>query len=272
LFVKKNPKVAIVGAGAMGEALLGALRSGRGGKRIPIAVSAPRVERRKELRAKYQVDVGSNTEIVQGADVVLLCVKPQVARTVLRQIAPHLKREVLLISVAAGIPLELLHSLTGAKRIVRSMPNTPVRIGRGVTVWIANGELARDEKRFTQRLFEGCGTSIEVHDERFLDMVTALSANGPAYVFLFLEALTDVGVHLGLPRHISHQLVFDAVAGSVAYAAANEKHLAALRAEVTSPGGTSAAALAELEAAGFRSAIARAVWAGYRRARELGDN
>ena len=152
------------------------------------------------------------------------------------------------------------------------MPNTPAQIGEGITVWTAARAVSAEQQEMARRILAALGEEIFVEEETYLDMATALSGTGPAYVFLFMEAMVDAGVHLGFPRRIAERLVAQTVRGSVDYYTRREDpvHLARLRNEVTSPGGTSAAALYYLEKAGFRTAISRAIWAAYERSQELG--
>ena len=150
------------------------------------------------------------------------------------------------------------------------MPNTPAQIGEGITVWTATHETSAAQRDLARQILEALGEEIFVEDESYLDMATALSGNGPAYVFLFTEALIDAGVHMGFPRRIAEDLVLQTLKGSADFYQRAQQHPAALRNQVTSPGGTSAEALYYLEKAGFRSAISRAVWAAYQRSLELG--
>jgi pyrroline-5-carboxylate reductase len=150
------------------------------------------------------------------------------------------------------------------------MPNTPAQIGEGITVWTASASVSEGQKETARAILSALGEEIFVEDENYLDMATALSGTGPAYVFLFMEALIDAGVHMGFPRRIAEQLVVQTLRGSVDYYQKAEHHPAGLRNQVTSPGGTSAEALYYLEKAGFRTAISRAVWAAYQRSLELG--
>jgi pyrroline-5-carboxylate reductase len=154
--------------------------------------------------------------------------------------------------------------------VVRSMPNTPGQIGEGITVWAASKGTTETHREMARQILGALGEEVFVEDEGYLDMATALSGTGPAYVFLFTEALIDAGVHMGLPRRIAEQLVLKTIRGSVDYYYQAERHPATLRNQVTSPGGTSAEALYYLEKAGFRTAISRAVWAAYQRSLELG--
>jgi pyrroline-5-carboxylate reductase len=150
------------------------------------------------------------------------------------------------------------------------MPNTPAQIGEGITVWAISPSVSTEQAELARQILSALGQEIFVEEENYLDMATAISGTGPAYVFLFMEALIDAGVHLGFPRRIAEQLVAQTIRGSVDYTLARKAHPANLRNEVTSPGGTSAAALYYLEKAGFRTALSRAVWAAYERSQELG--
>ena len=150
------------------------------------------------------------------------------------------------------------------------MPNTPAQIGRGITVWYAMPEVSEEQTDQARTLLQALGTDLQVEDERFVEMATAVSGTGPAYVFLVMEALIDAAVHLGFPRHIAHDLVIETLEGSTAFAKATAQHPAVLRNMVTSPGGTSAAAIHELESGRLRTVLTEAVWASYRRTVELG--
>jgi pyrroline-5-carboxylate reductase len=154
--------------------------------------------------------------------------------------------------------------------IVRAMPNTPAQIGQGITVWTASAAVNDDQLEMARLVLSALGQEVHVEEEYYLDMATALSGSGPAYVFLFMEALIDAGVHMGFPRRIAEQLVTQTILGSVSYYQKNAVHPAQLRNQVTSPGGTSAEALYYLEKAGLRTAISRAVWAAFERSQELG--
>jgi pyrroline-5-carboxylate reductase len=178
----------------------------------------------------------------------------------------------LVLSIVAGATIEKISKGLEHTAVVRSMPNTPAQIGEGITVWTAARAVSAEQQEMARRILAALGEEIFVEEETYLDMATALSGTGPAYVFLFMEAMVDAGVHLGFPRRIAERLVAQTVRGSVDYYTRREDpvHLARLRNEVTSPGGTSAAALYYLEKAGFRTAISRAIWAAYERSQELG--
>ena len=151
------------------------------------------------------------------------------------------------------------------------MPNTPARLGRGMTVWYATPETTAEQRAQASAILRALGAELEVDDERFVAMATAVSGTGPTYVFLVMEALIDAAVHLGFPRHVAHDLVVETLEGSTYFAKQSGDHPAVLRNMVTSPGGTSAAALHELESGRLRTVLSEAVWAAYRRTVELGD-
>jgi pyrroline-5-carboxylate reductase len=268
-----NKKIAFIGPGAMAEAMIaGLIRTKVTGSEALIA-SGPRRQRGEQLAEQYGIHTTTdNSAAASQADVVVLAVKPQRLAPVLEGLAGHLKPEALVLSIVAGAAIETISGGLGHPIIVRSMPNTPAQIGAGITVWTASPEVSDQQRRMARQILAALGEEIYVEEEYYLDMATALSGTGPAYVFLFMEAMVDAGVHLGFPRRIAEQLVAQTVRGSVDYYTRRDDpvHLARLRNQVTSPGGTSAAALYYLEKAGFRTAISRAIWAAYERSQELG--
>jgi len=199
-------------------------------------------------------------------------VKPQRLDRVLYGLKGAVPSGALVLSIVAGASIDKISRGLEHNIVVRSMPNTPAQIGEGITVWTASTGVSEEQLEMTRRILGALGEQICVEEESYLDMATALSGTGPAYVFLFMEAMVDAGVHLGFPRRIAEQLVAQTVRGSVDYYTRRDDpvHLARLRNEVTSPGGTSAEALYYLEKAGFRTAISRAIWAAYVRSQELG--
>src|SRR5436189_5643150 len=264
--------IATVGSGVMAEAMIAGLLRGGIVKPAKVVASHPRSERRDQLREAYGIrTVGANNEAVEDADVVLLAIKPQMLGRVGPELAVVLKPGQLVISILAGATTA---ALTGALRhaqVVRSMPNTPARLGRGMTVWYATPETSADQRTQASAILQALGHEIEVDDERLVAMATAVSGTGPTYVFLFMEALIDAAVHLGFPRHVAHDLVIETLEGSTLFAKQSGDHPAVLRNMVTSPGGTSAAALHELESGRLRTVLSEAVWAAFRRTVELGE-
>ena len=270
-----NRKIAFIGPGAMAEGMIYGLIHQGVAKPEALIAAGPRLERLQELQVDYGISVDTNNaSAAGGADVVILSVKPQRLERVLDGIRGSIKAEALIISIVAGATIEKIQNGSGHDVIVRSMPNTPAQIGKGITVWTASPGVSQQQLEMTGRILGALGEEVFVEEEYYLDMATALSGTGPAYVFLFMEAMVDAGVHLGFPRRIAEQLVAQTVRGSVDYYQQREDpvHLARLRNEVTSPSGTSAAALYYLEKAGFRTAISRAIWAAYERSQELGKD
>jgi pyrroline-5-carboxylate reductase len=264
--------IATVGSGVMAEAMIAGLL--RDGLVTPdrVIASHPRAERRETLEREYGIrTVTANADAVRDADIVVLGIKPQMLERVGRDIGPHLRRGQLVLSVLAGATTAALTGILGHDQVVRSMPNTPARLGKGVTVWYATPETTDAQRAQAAALLGALGHQLEVDDEKMVAMATAVSGTGPTYVFLVMEALIDAAVHLGFPRHIAHDLVIETLEGSTLFARQSGLHPAELRNMVTSPGGTSAAALHELESGRLRTVLSEAVWAAFRRTVELGD-
>jgi pyrroline-5-carboxylate reductase len=264
--------ITVIGAGVMGEAIIAGLL--KSGVTTPDSIFAcdPRQERAPELLSRYNICLESdNIAAVKKANgAVILAIKPQQLRKVINGLHGQIPEEVLVLSIIAGGSISTISEGLGHASVVRAMPNTPAQIGEGVTVWFASPAVSPTQITLSRQILGALGTEILMDEERYLDMATALSGSGPAYTFLFLEALIDSGVHLGFPRHVARQLVLETVRGSANYYSRRQEHPALLRNEVTSPGGTSAEALYYLEKAGFRTAISRAIWAAYERSQELG--
>src|SRR5262245_17316956 len=267
-----NRTIATVGSGVMAEAMIAGLLKGELVAPRQVVASHPRAERREHLEREYSIRVvAGNTEAIEGADVVLLAIKPQMLGRVGREIGPHLKRGQLVLSILAGATTTAIAGTLGHDQIVRSMPNQPARLGRGMTVWYATPATTTDQRTQAAALLGALGAQLEVDDEKMVAMATAVSGTGPTYVFLVMEALIDAAVHLGFPRHVAHDLVIETLEGSTLFAKQSGMHPAELRNMVTSPGGTSAAALHELESGRLRTVLSEAVWAAFRRTVELGD-
>ena len=263
--------IATVGSGVMAEAMIAGLLRGGLVKPDQIVASHGRPERREHLAREYGIRTTvSNIEAVEGADVILFGIKPQMLARVGREIGPHVRRGQLVLSVLAGATSAALTGILGHDQVVRSMPNTPARIGKGMTVWYATPECTPGQRAQAAALLGALGRELEVDDEKMVAMATAVSGTGPTYVFLVMEALIDAAVHLGFPRHMAHDLVIETLEGSTLFAKQSGMHPAELRNMVTSPGGTSAAALHELESGRLRTVLSEAVWAAYRRTVELG--
>lgn len=268
-------KIAFIGSGAMAEAMISGLLRQGSARPEDLLASDNRLERVEELRQKYGVQpFTDNNRAAEHADVVVLSVKPQRLTEVLSGLKSAVPSKALVLSIVAGATIAKIGNGLAHKAVVRSMPNTPAQISQGMTVWMPSSAVSEAQKETARTILGALGEEVMVDDESYLDMATALSGTGPAYVFLFMEAMIDAGVHLGFSRRVSEQLVLKTIKGSVAYyEAINQKngaHVAALRNQVTSPGGTTAEAMYFLEKAGFRTAISRAIWAAYQRSLELG--
>ena len=263
-------KIAFIGPGVMAEAMIAGLLRKQLAKPENITAAGPREERGHELNKKYGIkSTMDNAAAVSHADVVVLSVKPQRLTEVMKGLK-GIHPDALVLSIIAGANIKKISAGLKHKSIVRSMPNTPGQIGEGITVWTASKEVTEEQQEMARALLGALGEEVFVEDESYLDMATALSGSGPAYVVLFTEALIDAGVHMGFPRRIAEQLVLQTIKGSASFYEQAARHPATLRNQVTSPGGTSAEALYYLEKAGFRTAISRAVWAAYQRSLELG--
>ncbi|MGH2378340.1 MAG: pyrroline-5-carboxylate reductase [Candidatus Limnocylindria bacterium] len=267
----RSKRLAFLGGGTMAEAVVRGLLERHLVPPSHVTVTGPRRERRAELAKRFGVRaLASNAEAAKGAHVVVLSVKPQVLTGVMRELHGKLKREQLVLSIVAGATLRSLRLGLGHEAIVRSMPNTPAQVGMGVTVWTSTDEVTADQRELARLILGALGEVLHAEVEEDIDRATALSGTGPSYVFLLMEALVDAGVHLGFSRRVAEELVLRTVEGSAAFARASGRHLAELRNQVTSPGGTSAAAVYELEKGALRTVLSRAVYAAYRRTRELG--
>jgi len=269
--MNKDKKFALIGPGVMAEAIIGGLIRENVIPAGNIMAAGPRQARLDELMQRYGIQTDlDNAVAVQGTDVVILCVKPQKLTEVMEDLKGQIPAEALVISIVAGATLQQLMTGLAHNCVVRSMPNTPAQVGEGMTVWTQSKATSKNQHTLAEQVLAALGHEIFVEEESYIDMATAVSGTGPAYVFLFLEAMIDSGVHLGLPRRIAEEMVVQTIQGSMAYYTQNQSHPARLRNRVTSPGGTSATALYYLEKMGFRTAISRAIWAAFTRSQELG--
>ncbi|HEX2626281.1 MAG TPA: pyrroline-5-carboxylate reductase [Candidatus Limnocylindrales bacterium] len=264
--------IATVGSGVMAEAIVAGLLRGNLVAPDHVVASHPRADRREALERAHGIrTVESNAAAVAGADIVLLGIKPQMLARVGRELRGALKPGQLVISVLAGATSKALSGHLGHAEVVRAMPNTPAQLGKGVTVWYATPDVSAEQREWAAMMLSALGTQIAVDDEKLVAMATAVSGTGPTYVFLVMEALIDAAVHLGFARHVAHDIVIETLEGSTLFAKQSGMHPAQLRNMVTSPGGTSAAALHELESGRLRTVLSEAVWAAFRRTVELGE-
>lgn len=268
----QDKKITFVGGGNMAEAML----SGLLGKELIapewVTVTDIRPERLADLAERLGVQTSlDNGEAVTAADIVILAVKPQYMRAVGDPLHGQIPEEALLLSILAGTTLASLVSTFGHDLVVRSMPNTPAMVQMGMTMWTQTAAVSEAQHQQAEAVLTSFGEAVFTPQEKYLDMATAINGSGPGYVFLILEAMIDAGVHMGFARDVAEKLVLQTVAGSVAYAQVSESHVAELRNQVTSAGGTTAAGLYTMEKAGLRTALTDGIWAAYRRSVELGE-
>lgn len=264
-------QIAFVGSGVMGEAMIKGLLNQRLLGPEQIIAADPRAERGAELSERYGVRFTTdNSKAAEGSQILVLATKPQVIDAVLPTVRRGAHSADLVVSILAGVKIEKIANGLANASVVRAMPNTPGQIGQGITVWTATPEVPEAGRAQARMLLGALGEEIYMEGEHYLDMATALSGTGPAYTFLFMEAMIDAGVHMGFSRRDAERLVLQTMRGSIEYAAASGLHPAELRNQVTSPGGTSAEAIYHLEKGGLRTVLARAVWAAYQRSVSLG--
>src|SRR5215204_729816 len=274
-----NCRLAFIGCGVMAEAIITGLLRRKMVGADQIVGSHPRLARREEMHVKYGVEmyeknrdavVEAYPEGPNDSSLLVLAVKPQRLYQVLEELKGALVKEQLVISIVGGAKIETIAEELLHASVVRTMPNTPSQIGEGVTAWTASASVSEKQEAQVCAMLDALGKSVHVENERQIDMATALSATGPTYIFMVMEALIDAGVHLGFSRHVAEELVHQTLLGSVLFARESHKHPAELRNMVTSPGGTSAEAIYQMEKGSLRTIMSKAVWAAYQRAEALG--
>lgn len=269
----KISKVGFVGSGIMAEAMIKGLLRNKLLSAEQITASGPRETRGQQLQGLYGIQSSThNISALDMSDVVVFSVKPQIMPAVLKECAQRIPPGAMVLSIAAGVPIQIITQTLDHDAVVRAMPNTPAQIGEGITVWAKTSTITEQQSDVARTILGAFGEELFVEHEYFLDMATALSGTGPAYVLLFMEAMIDAGVHMGFSRRIAEKLVLQTMKGTVEYARQSPRHPATLRNEVTSPGGTSAEALYHLEKGGMRTVLSRAIWAAYQRSITLGKN
>jgi pyrroline-5-carboxylate reductase len=272
-----NTKLAFIGCGVMAESIIAGLLRKNLVQAEQIVGTHPRANRRRELTEKYGIEVfEENVKAVQHirvneSSIVALCVKPQRLKGVLDELKDFVLADQIVLSIIAGARVGTIAEALDNKKIVRAMPNTPSQIGAGITAWTCAEDVSGEEKAQIKALLTALGKELFVETENMIDMATSLSATGPTYIFLVMEALTDAGVHLGFSREMAKELVQETMLGSVLFAMESHKHPAELRNMVTSPGGTSADAIYQMEKGGLRTVLSKAVYAAYSRAVALGQ-
>ena len=268
----KGLHLAFIGAGAMGEAMIGGLLSRHQLDPKNITASDRRRERLQQVRDIFHIHTTlNNLTAARKGQVVVLAVKPQVLPEVFDDLRGKIGKRALVLSIVAGATIESIATSLGHRAIVRTMPNTPAQVGEGMTVWVATPEVSDAQREQATAIVGALGRQLHVQDEKFMDMATAISGSGPAYVFLLMEALMDAAVHLGFSRADSRELVVQTIRGAAIFAEQSPAHPAEMRNMVTSPGGTSADAIYQLEKGTFRTVLSKAVLAAYQRSVALGE-
>ncbi|WP_447795084.1 pyrroline-5-carboxylate reductase [Pseudomonas farris] len=264
-------RIAFIGAGNMAASLIGGLRA-KGLDAAQIRASDPGEETRARVSAEHGIEVfADNADAIQGVDVVVLAVKPQAMKAVCEAIRPSLKPNQLVVSIAAGITCASMNNWLGAQPIVRCMPNTPALLRQGVSGLFATGEVSAEQRQQAEELLSAVGIALWLNEEQQLDAVTAVSGSGPAYFFLLIEAMTAAGVKLGLPADIAAQLTVQTALGAAHMAVASDVDAAELRRRVTSPAGTTEAAIKSFQAGGFEALVEKALGAAAHRSAEMAE-
>ena len=264
-------KITFIGGGVMGEAILSAILDKGLSPSQAISVSDVDEARRRHLEHEYGVAVMSNNQLAADeSDIVVLAIKPQNLANVMAELSGQLKPNQLVLSIIAGARISSLCLGLNHNHVVRAMPNTPAQIGEGISVWTAAAGVTEQQKGWAGSILGTMGKEIYVDDEKYIDMATAVSGSGPAYIFLFVESLIDAAVDIGLPHDMAKELVLQTVLGSGHFIQKSGKPPAELRRMVTSPGGTTAEALLQLEKGKFSELLMQAVSAAYNKAKRLG--
>lgn len=265
-------KLSFIGGGKMAEAIVHGVLAGELAAPGDIAVGEPVAHRRAFLTGEFGVSaVPDNLAAAAGADLVILAVKPQDLAPVLGQLKGNLASNQAALSIVAGARMSTLADGLAHGAVVRVMPNTPAQVGSGMTLWHCSPGVTDAQRELTRAVLASVGREICVADEKYMDMATALSASGPAYVFRFIEALIDAGVYIGMPRELARELALQTVFGSAKLVIDTGRHPAELKDMVVSPGGTTAEALRVLEQQGVPAAVIAAVDAAYRKSVRLGQ-
>ena len=265
-------KIAFIGGGVMAEAMVGGiLQQGIVGPQ-DICIGEPIEARRTHLAQNHSIaTTADNREAAQRGDLVVLSVKPQALPGVLKGLEGSLRSDQTAVSIVAGARMQTIASGLRHESVIRVMPNTPAQIGAGMSLWLAAPVVAQAHRDAIRSVLHALGEELEVAEEKYLDMATALSGGGPAYVFLFIESLIDAGVYVGMPKNMARTLALQTVLGSARLIQESGQHPAELRDMVSSPGGTTVEALKVLEEGGFRTTVMNAIVAAYEKSRRLGE-
>ena len=266
-------KLSFIGGGKMAESIVHGVLAGNLADPGDISIGEPVAERRAFLASEFGVSpVADNLQAVSGTDLVVLAVKPQDLPSVMGELNAQFRIDQPALSIVAGARMDTLRRGLGHGAVVRVMPNTPAQVGSGMTLWTCSPAVNDAQREMIRAVLASVGEEIYVSDEKYMDMATALSASGPAYVFLFIEALIDAGVYVGMPRDMARTLALQTVYGSTKLVMETGRHPAELKDMVVSPAGTTAEALRVLEERGVPAAIVAAVDAAFRKSVQLGQS
>ncbi|NBF07577.1 pyrroline-5-carboxylate reductase [Pseudomonas sp. Fl4BN1] len=264
-------RIAFIGAGNMAASLIGGLRA-KGLEAAQIRASDPGEETRAKVAAEHGIQVfADNAEAIDGVDVIVLAVKPQAMKAVCEALRPSLQPQQLVVSIAAGITCSSMNNWLGEQPIVRCMPNTPALLRQGVSGLYATTRVSAEQRRQAEELLSAVGIALWLEQEQQLDAVTAVSGSGPAYFFLLIEAMTAAGEKLGLPRETAAQLTLQTALGAAHMAVSSDVDAAELRRRVTSPAGTTEAAIKSFQAGGFEALVEKALGAAAHRSAEMAE-
>ena len=265
-------KLAFIGGGTMAEAILRGVLDAQVAAPTDVAIGEPRPERRQFLSSEFGVQAHQeNLDAAREADLLILAIKPQDLPVIFQELGERLRPEQAVLSIIAGAKMSTLSKGFSHESIIRVMPNTPAQIGQGMSMWTCSPQVSEQQRDFTRSIVSTVGKEIYVDDEKYMDMATALSASGPAYVFMIIEALIDAGVYVGLPRDMARTMALQTVYGSTQLVMETGRHPADLKDMVVSPGGTTAEGLQVLERAGVPAAIVDAVNAAFQKSIKLGQ-
>lgn len=264
-----DTRITFIGAGNMAASLIGGLRA-QGLAAANLRASDPGAEQRAKVASEFGIEVlADNAEAIQGADLVVLAIKPQAMKAVCLALAPSLRPEQLVVSIAAGICIDSLANWLGDRPIVRCMPNTPALLRQGASGLYANARVSPQQRQQAEQLLTAVGLALWLDEEQQIDAVTAVSGSGPAYFFLLIEAMTAAGEKLGLSREVAAQLTLQTALGAAQMASSSDVEAAELRRRVTSPAGTTEAAIKAFQAGGFEALVEQALEAAAHRSAEL---
>jgi len=266
-----NVRIAVLGAGKIGESIIESLIKSGQWSASQIVATTRKQQRADYLAQKYAIETGSNAEAVTQADIVLVCVKPQVAEMVFEEISPALKENALIISIMAGVTLKQMENWTGSRfPVIRAMPNTPLRIGKAMTALSGGERVQAHHLELATTMFNIMGRT-RVLDEKYFDAITSLSASGPAFIYIIIESLAEGGVKAGLPRDVATEMAAQACLGAASMVLETGQHPALLKDEVTTPAGCTIDGILKLEEGGIRVTLIKTIMEATKKAKELGQ-